>query len=142
MTSSGIFITNIENDTVNNKYYRQVLYTTKNQQLVIQSVAPKQDINFEIHNSNDQFVRIEKGQGLLVTGPNREFKHELMDGIAFIIPAGTYHQIINTSDKEDLKLYTIYSPRHLPNNLVEKTKPTPLIQSAGRSNARSKGHLF
>lgn len=109
--NNRIFIANIEKETLDNTHYRKVLYTSSNQQLVIQTIKPNSDIKFEVHNDNDQFVRIEKGNGQLIVGEDKQLNYELSDGIAFIIPKGTWHQIINNSS-DDLKLYTIYSPPH------------------------------
>jgi len=122
MPNANIFITNIENETINNKFYRKVLFTSKYQQLVLMSIKPGQDIDYEIHNDNDQFIRVEKGCGVLLIGPKKETKFKLFDGVSVTIPAGTWHQIINTCD-EDLKLYTIYSPPHHPKNRIDIDKP-------------------
>ncbi|AVL95029.1 mannose-6P isomerase [Moumouvirus australiensis] len=123
MTNTNIFTTDINKETINNNYYRNVLFTTKHQQLVIMSLKPREDIEFEIHPDNDQFIRIEKGQGVALIGKNHENKYPLKDDTCIIIPAGTYHQIINTSDTEYLKLYTIYSPPHHPPNKIDVTRP-------------------
>ena len=123
MSVNKVFGTNIEVDTVNNDFFRKVISTTKNQQLVLMSLKPKEDIDFEIHNENDQFIRVEKGQGVALIGKNRECKYDLIDGSIIVIPAGTWHQIINMSDTDELKLYTIYSPPHHPSNRIDKTKP-------------------
>jgi len=119
----NVFITNIEKETIENNFYRKVLFTTDNQQLVLMSIKPKDDIPYEIHPENDQFVRIEKGKGLLLAGPNKESKYELFDGVSVTIPANTWHQIINTSESDRLKLYTIYSPPHHPRGTIEMEKP-------------------
>lgn len=120
---SNIYITNIENETVKNKFFRHVLFTSGNQQLVVMSIKPKEDIPFEIHPNNDQFIRIEKGQGTLLVGPEKKSKYDLSDGIAFIIPANTWHQVINNSETEDLKLYTLYSPPHHPSGKIDVNRP-------------------
>ncbi|XWV25759.1 maninose-6P isomerase [Tupanvirus soda lake] len=128
---ANIFITNIEKDTQQNNFYRKVLYTAGNVQIVLMSIKPKEDIEYEIHPDNDQFIRIEKGNGMLLVGPKRESKYELFDGVAIVIPAGTWHQIINTSNTEDLKLYTIYAPPHHPRDKVEINKPKQCGGSCG-----------
>lgn len=120
---ANIFISNIEEETLRNSYYRKVLYTSAHQQIVVQSIKPKSDIEFEIHNDNDQFIRVEKGTGLLLVGPNKESKYELKDGVATIIPAGTWHQVVNTSDTQPLNLYTIYSPPHHPKDKIDMERP-------------------
>ena len=132
---ANIYFGNIETATIENKFYRKVLYTTTNQQLVLMSIRPKEDIKLETHDNNDQFIRIEKGSGLLLVGHDEsKSKYELSNGIAFIIPARTLHHIINTSDSEDLKLYTIYSPPHHPENLEEMERPKS-TQCGGINNS-------
>lgn len=124
MTDSlNIFTTNIENDTLQNTYFRKVLFTTKNQQLVIMSIKPKEDIPFEIHPKHDQFIRIEKGKGRALIGKNKEKEFTLNNGTIIMIPANTWHQIVNISDTEDLKLYTIYSPPEHPISRIDINKP-------------------
>lgn len=122
-SSDKIFITNIENDTIQNNFYRKVLYTSNNQQLVVMNLECGEDISLEIHSLNDQFVRIEKGSGLLIIGKNGEKKYEIFSGVAFIVPANTWHRIINTSSKNKLKLYTIYSPPHHASNKIDIRQP-------------------
>jgi mannose-6-phosphate isomerase-like protein (cupin superfamily) len=118
-----IFIDNIEKTTIENNYYRKVLYTspTNKQQLVVMSIKAGEDIPYEIHNENDQFIRIEKGSGVLLVGPNKK-SYVLHDGSAFIIPANTWHQVINNSN-DVLKLYTIYSPAHHPHDRIDVERP-------------------
>lgn len=119
----NFFIIDIEKETIANKFYRKVLYTSKNQQLVVMSIAPKSDIPKEIHNENDQFIRIEKGNGSVHIGENEEHKYDLKDGSAFIVPAGTYHRVINNSNDQPLQLYTIYSPPHHPKDKIDIERP-------------------
>ncbi|AGF85081.1 isomerase [Moumouvirus goulette] len=140
MTNTNIFITNINKETINNNNYRKVLYTTKDQQLVVMSLKPHEDIEFEIHHNNDQFIRIEKGKGMALIGKNHENKYLLEDDTCIIIPAGTYHQIINTSDTEYLKLYTIYSPPHHPKNKIDIRKPNE--SQKGGQNYDDKYHKY
>ncbi|MBU1160124.1 cupin domain-containing protein [Patescibacteria group bacterium] len=113
------FRSNIENETLQNENFRKVLYTAKHSQLVLMSLKPGQDIGMEVHPDNDQFFRFEKGQGKTVIDGN---EYELKDGVAVVIPAGAEHNIINTSESEDLKLYTIYSPAHHKDGVVRATK--------------------
>lgn len=100
------YITNIEKDSLENNNFRKVLYTAKYSQLVLMSLKLNEEIGEEIHNL-DQFIRIEKGKGKAVLDGKET---EIEDGTAIVIPAGTAHNIINTSAEEELKLYTIYSP--------------------------------
>ena len=113
------FTTNIEQDTLANKNFRQVLYSSKHSQLVLMSIAPKSEIGQEIHADNDQFFRFESGQGKCIIDGN---EYNLADGVAVIVPAGAQHNIINTSETEDLKLYTIYSPAHHKDGIIRATK--------------------
>jgi len=120
---SGVYHTNIEKKTIDNVFFREVLATTNNQQLVVMSIKPNDDIPKEIHPKNDQFIRIEKGDGQAIIGEDGKEKHDLKDGSIIMIPAGTWHRIINTSSVNDLKLYTIYSPPHHPLGTVNVLKP-------------------
>jgi len=113
------YTTNIEKDTLENNNFRKVLYTGKHSQLVLMSLAPKEEIGMEVHEENDQFFRFEKGQGKCIIDGN---EYELGDGVAIVVPAGAQHNIINTSDTEELKLYTIYSPAHHKDGIVRATK--------------------
>lgn len=112
------FVTNIEEDTLENQDFRRVLYTAKNSQLVLMSLRANEEIGEEVHEL-DQFIRIEAGQGLAVLDG---VAHRLSDGSAVVIPAGTKHNVINVSDTEELKLYTLYSPPEHRDGTVHKTK--------------------
>ena len=112
------YVTNIENDTLANQDFRRVLYTAKNTQLVLMNLRPNEEIGEETHEL-DQFIRVEAGQGLAVLD---DVAHRLSDGSAVIIPAGTKHNVINVSDTEELKLYTLYSPPEHRDGTVHKTK--------------------
>lgn len=113
------YVSNIEKLTVENTYFRQVLYTGNHSQLVLMCLKPKEEIGMEKHATVDQFFRIESGKGKLIMA---DHAYEIGDGTAFVVPAGTFHNIINTSDSEFLKLYTVYSPANHPDGTVHKTK--------------------
>lgn len=115
-------VVNIEKESLKNKNYRKVLYTSpeNRSQLVLMSLKPLEEIGLETHQTNDQFIRIEKGNGLLQL--DQDF-HELEDGSAFVVPAGTLHNVINISDKHPLKLYTLYTPSVHVDHLVQRQKP-------------------
>src|SRR5688572_11466890 len=113
------FKKNIEKETLKNKNFRKVLYTAKHTQLVVMSLKPKEEIGLETHKENDQFFRFEAGTGRCIVDGN---VYKVADGDAVIIPAGSKHNIINTSDTEPLKLYTLYSPPHHKDGTVHKTK--------------------
>ena len=111
------YITNIEQVSLENEYFRKVLYTDKNVQLVVMALLPGEDIGEEVHHL-DQFIRIEKGEGAAVL--NGE-EHAISDGSVVIIPQGTRHNIINRSTGS-MKLYTLYAPPDHKDGTVHKTK--------------------
>lgn len=113
------FMANIEQDTLANNNFRKVLYTGKHSQLVLMSLKPGEEIGMEVHTDNDQFFRFEKGMGRVVIDGN---EYEVTDGSAIVVPAGAQHNIINISETDDLKLYTIYSPAHHQDGVVRATK--------------------
>jgi mannose-6-phosphate isomerase-like protein (cupin superfamily) len=113
------FTTNIEKATLENGNFRQVLYTGQHSQLVLMNLPPREEIGMEVHADNDQFFRFEKGEGKCIIDGN---EYELNDGVAVVVPAGAQHNIINTSETEDLKLYTIYSPAHHQDGIIRATK--------------------
>lgn len=112
------FVTDIEKDTVKNNNFRKVLYTGKNSQLVLMSLKPGEDIGEEVHKDTDQFFRVDAGSGVVVINDK---KTKIKDGFAIVIPQGAKHNIINTG-KEDLKLYSVYSPPHHEDGTIHKTK--------------------
>lgn len=110
---------NIEKETLKNKNFRKVLYTSAYSQLVLMSLKPKEEIGAETHEENDQFIRFEGGRGRVEIDDN---KYTVKDGDAVVIPAGARHNVINTSATDELKIYTIYSPPHHKDQIVRKTK--------------------
>jgi len=113
------FVENIEKTTLENSFFRKVLYTSSNLQLVAMSLKPLEDIGMEVHETVDQFFRVEKGVGrAIINGA----ESALEDGIVVVVPAGANHNIINTSSDQDLKLYTIYSPPNHPVGRIHATK--------------------
>jgi mannose-6-phosphate isomerase-like protein (cupin superfamily) len=114
------YVGDIEKLTEKNNYFRQVLYTGKYAQLVVMCLQPGEEIGDEVHHTVDQFFRIEEGEAKFVF--NEKEEHVVNRGDAVIVPAGTFHNVINTSSKEQLKLYTIYSPPNHPDGTIHKTK--------------------
>jgi len=110
---------NIENETLQNENFRKVLYTAKHSQLVLMTLKPKEEIGEEVHEENDQFFRFEKGQGKVIIDGN---EYDVSDGSAVIVPSGAKHNVINVSEAEPLKLYTIYSPPHHRDAVLHSTK--------------------
>jgi len=113
------YVANIEEKTQSNTNFREVLYTGKYSQLVVMSLLPSEEIGVETHATVDQFFRIESGEGKVVmNGLETLFKA----GDAIIVPAGTEHNVINTSGVNPIKLYTIYSPPNHPDGKIHITK--------------------
>lgn len=110
---------NIEELTSSNADFRKVLYTGKHSQLVLMSLLPGEEIGLEVHTGNDQFFRFEKGNGKVLIDGNT---YEVTDGDAVVVPSGAEHNVVNTSDTESLKFYTIYSPAHHKDQIIRKTK--------------------
>lgn len=113
------YLGDIEKITLANTFFRQVLYTGKHAQLVVMSLRPGEDIGMEVHPTVDQFIRIESGIGKVVMNGEEA---EITDGDAFVIPAGTQHNVINTSPDESMQLYTVYSPPNHPEGTIHRTK--------------------
>jgi mannose-6-phosphate isomerase-like protein (cupin superfamily) len=118
------FVVDIEQATKQNNNFRTALWTGDYLQLTLMSINPGEDIGLEIHPDLDQFIRIEEGQGLVQMGnrkDNLDFQSDVRDDFAFIIPAGKWHNLINTGSIP-LKLYSIYAPPQHPFGTVHKTK--------------------
>lgn len=113
------YVSNIEDLTQTNSYFRQVLHTAAHCQLVLMSLNPGEDIGMEVHKKEDQFFRFESGEGKVIIDGDESM---VSDGFAVIIPAGSEHNVINTSSDKPLKLYTIYAPPQHPDGTVHKTK--------------------
>jgi mannose-6-phosphate isomerase-like protein (cupin superfamily) len=113
------YVKNIEQETLNNLNFRQVVYTGKHSQLVLMCLQPGEEIGSEVHENVDQFFRVEQGAGKVVIDGNET---AIEDGMAIIVPAGAEHNVINTSGSEFLKLYTIYSPAEHRAGIVHATK--------------------
>ena len=111
------YIDNIETVTKVNDNFRKVLFTGKYCQLVVMSLKPGEEIGLEVHDTVDQFFRVDKGEGEIILDGET---HTITDGFAFIVPAGSKHNITNTG-RTHLKLYTIYSPPNHPDGTVHKT---------------------
>lgn len=118
------FVVNIEEATKQNKNFRTVLWTGQHLQLTLMSIPPGESIGLEMHSHIDQFIRIEQGMGIVMMGMRKDrldFQARVRDDFAFIIPAGTWHNLINTGHMP-LKLYSIYAPPQHPPGTVHRTK--------------------
>lgn len=118
------FVTNINEATKRNTNFRTTLWTGDHLQLTLMCIDVGEDIGLECHPDLDQFIRIEQGQGIVKMGDRRErleFQAKVNDDYAFIIPAGTWHNLINTGHIP-LKLYSIYAPPQHPRGTIHRTK--------------------
>lgn len=118
------FVVDINKATLLNNTFRTALWTGDNLQVTVMSIGVGEDIGLEVHPDVDQFIRIEDGQGRVMIGDSKDdldFEEEVYDDYAIMIPAGKWHNIINTGNRP-LKLYTIYAPPEHPRGTVHKTK--------------------
>lgn len=120
------YVVNIEEKTLSNENFREVLFTAPHNQLVVMTLLPSEEIGVETHETVDQFLRIEEGKGKAVLNGK---EYEIHDGTAIVIPAGTKHNVINTSADKKLKLYTIYSPAEHRDKTIHKTKKDALADT-------------
>jgi mannose-6-phosphate isomerase-like protein (cupin superfamily) len=118
------FAIDIEKATKQNNNFRLALWTGNHLQLTLMSINVGDDIGLEMHPDVDQFIRIEEGQGLVKMGDKKEnldFQACVEDDFIFIVPAGKWHNLINTGNRA-IKLYSIYAPPEHPHGTVHKTK--------------------
>lgn len=113
------FVVNLEKLTEENTNFRKVLYTAHHSQLVLMSLKPGEEIGMETHPDNDQFLRIESGDGKAIIDGNEQV---FSTDFCVVIPAGSEHNIVNTSETAEIKLYTLYSPAHHRLDVVQATK--------------------
>ena len=116
-------VTNIETATIQNTNYRTTLWTGVNLQITLMSIEPGHDIGLEVHETHDQFLRIEQGQATVSMGPNADQLQvwKASDGDIVVVPAGTWHNLISSGDVP-LKVYSIYAPPQHPHGTVHVTK--------------------
>jgi mannose-6-phosphate isomerase-like protein (cupin superfamily) len=110
---------NIEKLTLKNTYYRKVIHTTSNMQLVLMSLKSGEEIGMEVHPHTSQFIRIESGRAMALIAGKRYY---LRDGDAIIVPPNTKHNVINRGD-DRLQLYSIYTPPEHPPDRKQRQKP-------------------
>ncbi len=119
------YLANIEEETLGNDNFRKVIFTGPKSQLVLMSLLPGEDIGEEVHIGVDQFFRIEDGSGKVIIEGD---EYPVWSDFAFVIPAGTKHNVVNTGDTP-LKLYTIYSPANHIEERLHKTKASALADT-------------
>ena len=118
------FVVNIQRATLMNPNYRTALWTGDHLQLTLMSIRPGEDIGLEIHPDTDQFLRLEQGQGVVMMGKERDnldFKRRVGPDDAILVPAGTWHNLVNIG-RVPIKLYSIYAPPHHPRGTIHRTK--------------------
>ncbi len=115
----------LEGHTLENPDFRRVLYTGRHSQLVLMCLQPGEEIGEEVHEHIDQFFRFEEGVGLVTIDGSR---YTVRDGDGIIVPAGARHNVVNTSERQCLKLYTIYSPPEHIDRTVRHTKADAVKQ--------------
>ena len=114
------YVGNIEEQTLKNNYFRQVMFTGTHCQLVVMCLQGGEEIGREIHPGTDQFFRIEEGEAKFIFNDTEE--HRVKNGEAVVVPAGTFHNVINASKSDTLKLYTVYAPPNHPDGTIHETK--------------------
>lgn len=124
------FAVNINEAAKQNNTYRTALWTGPHLQVTLMSINVGDDIGLEVHPDNDQFLRIEQGQGVVQMGPRKDqltYERQVTDDFAIMVPAGTWHNVINTGNVP-LKLYAIYAPPHHPFGTVHATKEIAMAE--------------
>jgi mannose-6-phosphate isomerase-like protein (cupin superfamily) len=121
------YIGSIEKLALKNKDFRHVVFTGEHAQLVLMCLQPGEELGKEIHAKVDQFFRIEEGDAKFVFGTKEE--HLVHAGGAVVVPAGTFHNVINASPTKPLKLYTLYSPPQHPAGTIQKTKAEAEVEA-------------
>ena len=132
------YVTNIEKASLDNEYFREVLYTAGNCQLVVMSLKPLEDIGEEMHKL-DQFIRCESGEGKAVLDGE---EHIISDGFVVVVPAGTRHNITNTSADKALKLYTLYAPPNHRDGVIHKTKAEAMADEGEHFDGKTTGQIL
>ena len=117
------YVVNIEELTLQNETFRTAAWTGSQLQMTLMAIQPGEDIGLEVHDDHDQFLRIEQGSARVEMGPTETelTAQDAEDDFAIFVPAGTWHNIINTGD-DVLKLYSIYAPAEHAHGTVHETK--------------------
>lgn len=118
------FVTDIEQQTLDNTNYRTTVWTGKYLQMTLMSIEPGQDIGLEVHEDHDQFLRVEAGRARVQMGPSKDdlsFDEQVGDDWAILVPAGSWHNVTNVGD-EPLKVYSLYAPPEHAHGTVHPTR--------------------
>jgi mannose-6-phosphate isomerase-like protein (cupin superfamily) len=113
----------LEGATRENENYRTVAWSGRYLQVTLMSIPVGGDIGLEVHPDTDQFLRLDAGRGRAQIGPSKDqltFDSKVSDGWCVLIPAGSWHNVINIGD-EPMQLYAIYAPAHHKPGKVHRT---------------------
>lgn len=133
------FVVNIDEATKQNSNFRTALWTGTHLQVTLMSIEVDGEIGLEMHPDTDQFIRVEDGMGVVRMGSdqnNLDFERRIRDDFAVMVPAGTWHNIVNTGSKP-LKVYSIYAPPHHPQGTVHRTKADAEAAETENSNVNN-----
>ena len=118
------FVVDIKKATLANENFRTAIWTGEHFQITLMTIQPGEDIGLEMHPHVDQFLRIEQGNGVVQMGASKDrlvIRQRVFDDFAIVVPAGTWHNLINTGNIP-LKLYSIYAPPNHPKGTIHETK--------------------
>ena len=124
------YVVNINDAAKENNTYRTAIWTGPHLQVTLMSIDVGGDIGLEVHPNNDQFLRIEQGRGVVRMGNNKNnltFEKQVRKDSAIMVPAGTWHNVINAGNVP-LKLYSIYAPPHHPYGTIHRTKAEAMAE--------------
>ncbi|UOQ48920.1 cupin domain-containing protein [Gracilibacillus caseinilyticus] len=122
------YVVNIDEATKQNDTFRKAIWTGDHLQVTLMSIGVGEDVGLEVHPDTDQFLRVEQGQGMVMMGDEKNYlnyKQYVGDDFAIMIPAGKWHNMVNTG-YEPLKLYSIYAPPEHPYGTVHPTKQSAM----------------
>jgi mannose-6-phosphate isomerase-like protein (cupin superfamily) len=118
------WVRDIEQTTLANDTFRTVLFTGEHLQVTVMSIPQGGEIGLEVHPDNDQFIRLEQGDARVELGRSKgsvDESHDVKADWAFVVPAGVWHNVVNTG-WDEVKLYSLYAPPHHPDGTVHQTK--------------------
>ena len=135
-TGPAPLVTGIEKNTLENENYRTTLWTGKNLQVTLMSIEPGKDIGLEVHDTHDQFLRLEQGEATVSMGPTPDQMQtwQARDGDVVIVPAGTWHNLLSTGI-DALKVYSVYAPVQHPHGTIHVTKEEAEAAEAEEHNS-------
>ena len=107
------YIHDIHKKALENTYFRQVLATGKNTQIVVMSIPPTGEIGEETHDDTDQVLYFAQGEGkAILDGVEQPVKKDDV----VLVKQGTKHNFINIPGTGYVGSYT----RKVLNDLYSK----------------------